>query len=85
MFSEPGRAGATPRRIAVNVDPREGDPGRLSIADFQSAVTRLKETGRSEGRGEARPQEDQQHLWQYALALLVVLLAVEGIVAGRTV
>ena len=85
VFNEPGRTGAPPRRIAINVDPREGDPGRLSAEDFQSAVTRLKAVGRSEALGEARQQEDQQHLWQYALALLAVLLAVEGIVASRTV
>ena len=33
------------RRIAVNVDPREADPARLSADEFQSAVTRLKDAG----------------------------------------
>ena len=50
-----------PRQIAINVDPREADPARISVEDFQSAVTRLKERGRVEARVEARQQEDRQH------------------------
>ncbi len=72
------------RRIAINVDPRESDPARISIDDFQSAVTRLKDVGASDARVEARQQEDRQHLWQYALALMVIALATEGFLAGRT-
>lgn len=86
-FSAPApaaRTAAAARRVAVNVDPREADPARMSLDDFQSAVTRLKDTRGSETRIEARQQEDRQHLWQYALALMVVLLGVEGIVASRT-
>jgi hypothetical protein len=78
------RPGAAPRRIAVNVDPRETDPSRLSVDDFQSAVTRMKESGASSVRVEARQQEDRQHLWQYALALMAVLLVAEGLLAART-
>ena len=77
-----GAGGA--RTIAVNVDPRESDPARLSVDDFQSAVTRLKDAGGPETRGEARQQEDQQHLWQYALAAMAILLAAEGMLAART-
>jgi hypothetical protein len=77
-------AGRVPRRIAVNVDPRESDPARMSVADFQSAVTRLKEEGASDARVEARQQEDRQHLWQYVLALALLMLAAEGAVASRT-
>lgn len=72
------------RAIAINVDPRESDPARLSVDDFQSAVTRLKDAGGSETRGEARQQEDEQHLWQYALAAMAILLAAEGVLAART-
>jgi hypothetical protein len=73
----------TPRRIAVNADPRESDPSRVTVEEFQSAVTRLKDAGMA-ARVEARQQEDRQHLWQYALALMVMTLAVEGFVASRT-
>ena len=68
----------------MNVDPREADPGRLSIDEFQSAVTRLKDAGASEARVEARQQEDRQHLWQYALVLMAGLLVAEGVLAART-
>lgn len=73
-----------PRQIAINVDPREADPARISVEDFQSAVTRLKSEAGFEARVEARQQEDRQHLWQYALALMAVFLAIEGLLAART-
>ncbi|MBI3492068.1 MAG: VWA domain-containing protein [Acidobacteria bacterium] len=78
------RPGAAARRVAINVDPREADPARMSLDDFQSAVTRLKPEGVSAARGESRQQEDRQHLWQYVLAAMALTLAVEGIVASRT-
>jgi len=84
MLDSTARGAGGVRAIAVNVDPRESDPARLSIDDFQSAVTRLKDTGGVETRGEARQQEDQQHLWQYALAAMAILLAAEGVLAART-
>jgi hypothetical protein len=73
-----------PRRIAVNVDPREADAARISVEDFQSAVTRMKEAGAPAARVEARQQEDRQHLWQYALAVMALLLIAEGLLAART-
>jgi Aerotolerance regulator N-terminal/von Willebrand factor type A domain len=79
-----GRPGVPPRRIAVNVDPRESDPARLSTDDFQSAVTRLKDAAPSEARIEAREQEDRQHMWQFLILAMVLMLVVEGMVASRT-
>jgi hypothetical protein len=76
----PGRT----RRVAVNVDPREGDPARISADEFQSAVTRLKDVGASEARVEATQQEDRQHLWQFVLLAMLALLTLEGLVASRT-
>ncbi len=70
--------------MAVNVDPRESDPARMSAADFQSAVARLKDEGISEARVEARQQEERQHLWQYVLATMLGLLVVESAIASRT-
>jgi hypothetical protein len=83
-LNDAARAGGGARTIAVNVDPRETDPARLSAEEFQSAVTRLKDAGGVETRGEAREQEDQQHLWRYALAAMALLLAAEGVLAART-
>ena len=79
-----GAAPAVPRRVAVNVDVRESNPARLTPDDFQSAVTRLKDLGATEARTGAVEQEDRQQLWRYALALLALLVAVEGVVASRT-
>ncbi len=68
----------------MNVDPRESDPARLSAAEFEAAVTRLKDAGAAESSIEARQQEDRQHLWRYALGLMIAVLVLEGIVASRT-
>ena len=82
-IADAGASSTRRRRVAINVDPREGDPGRLSEADFQAAVTRLKDVGASQARVQATEQEDRQHLWQYALAVMLVALAFEGVVASR--
>ena len=105
-------------RVAVNVDPRESETGRISVEEFEAAITRLnspeplrsakavsnsagggpparmvnspeparmvKDIGVGEGRVDAQQLEDRQHLWQYLLALMVAMLAVEGFVASRT-
>jgi len=84
VVADSARPGSKPRPVAINVDPREVDPARLSVEEFQSAVTRLKDVTVSEARVEARQQEDRQHLWQYALALMALLLAAEGLLAART-
>jgi hypothetical protein len=80
----PAAIAGVSRTIALNVDPRESNPSRLSADEFQSAVTRLKDQGATATRGEAQEQEDQQHLWRYALAAMAVLLAAEGVLAART-
>jgi hypothetical protein len=78
----PGGSDDNIRRVVVNVDPRETDPARLTVEEFQGAVTRdIDAPGR---RLQAGQQEDDQHLWQYALILMIVALAVEGVIAGRT-
>jgi hypothetical protein len=84
MLDAAARGARGGRAIAVNVDARESNPARLSIDDFQSAVTRLKDSRGLEARGEARQQEDEQHLWRYALAAMAILLAAEGVLAART-
>jgi hypothetical protein len=80
----PPAAGGEPRRVAVNVDPAESDPGRLTVPEFQAAVTRLQDAARSEGFVKDRQQENRQHLWQYVLGFMLAALLVESIVAGRT-
>jgi hypothetical protein len=77
-------AGVPEQRVAINVDPRESEPARLSAGDFQAAVAKLKPVAAAAMKVEARQQEDLQHLWQYVIVLLILTLAVEGIVASRT-
>ena len=76
--------GAPERRIAVNVDPVEANPARLTPDEFQAAVTRLHDAARTEGRIEDRQQEESQHLWQWALAAMLAAMLVESVVASRT-
>lgn len=70
--------------VAVNVDPDESNPSRLSVAEFEEAVTWLQDVGRVEARLEDRQAEERQHFWQYVLMLMIVLMVVEGFVAART-
>jgi len=81
-----GAAGAPgSRRAVINVDPGESEPARISADEFGSAIARLKDAGAAETRAAESGRESSQHVWQYLLGAMMVLLAVEGVVAGRTV
>jgi von Willebrand factor type A domain/Aerotolerance regulator N-terminal len=80
----PATGTARPRRVAINVDPAESEPARISAEEFESAITRLKEAGAVEARNVERSRESSQHFWQYLLAAMMVTLAAEGVVARRT-
>jgi len=82
--ASPRRPGAPARKIVVNVDSRESDPSRIPAAEFQAAVTQLKDAGNAQALAGVIEQEAAQHLWQFLLALMVATLAVEGIVAARS-
>jgi len=75
--------GAAPRLVAVNVDPAEADPTRLTAEEFQTAVSRLQDGAEVEQHVEARQREESQHLWQYVLAVMIAMLIVESAVATR--
>lgn len=90
----PGLEGLTPgvmtlendarsRRVAINVDPRESDPARMSADDFKAGVSRLNASAARQAGSETRDQEDGQRLWQYALLMMVVSLAAEGMLGRR--
>jgi hypothetical protein len=88
--SLPGEAGRTPgvieltgRRVVVNVDPRESDPSRTSVDQFKASVSRLAAGAERQAGAEAQQREDGQRLWQYALLLMVVSLAAEGMLGRR--
>jgi hypothetical protein len=71
------------RRVVVNVDPRESDPSPTTQEAFQASVSRLAAGGSQQGGAESREREDGQRLWQYALLLMVVSLAAEGMLGRR--
>jgi hypothetical protein len=75
---------APSRTVAVNVDAREADPARLTAEEFRSAVTHMNDAASTDTHVEARQQEDRQHLWQYAIALMAIALVAEGWLAART-
>ena len=75
--------GAGRRWAAVNVSPREVDPTRMSEAEFGAAITRLQEAARTEGQIGDRQREGRQHIWQYLLAAMLAIMAVESLVGMR--
>jgi hypothetical protein len=87
IVTMPDSSKTRPRRVVVNVDPRESEPARISVAEFQAAVAHLKDQGAAANSANvaAADQEGRQHLWQYLLGVMLVALTVEGTVASRTV
>ena len=71
------------RRVAVNIDPRESDPARITADAFRAGLTRLKVAAAQQARAQAREREENQRLWQYGLLLMIVSLAAEGMVGRR--
>ena len=69
--------------MAVNVDPRESDPARITADTFRAGITRLNVAAAQQARAEAREREDSQRLWQYGLLLMIVSLAAEGMIGRR--
>jgi hypothetical protein len=55
----------------------------MSEADFQASITRLKDAGAQNARADVMEQESRQHLWQYLLAAMIIVLMAEGVVATR--
>jgi hypothetical protein len=70
-------------RVAVNVDPRESDPARITADAFRTGVTRLNATAARQARAQAREREENQRLWQYGLLLMAASLIAEGVVGRR--
>jgi hypothetical protein len=74
--------GGIPGPVAVNVDPRESDLTRMTEDEFRRSIAFRKDNGVTQASLESQ-QEDRQQLWWYAIAMMLVALAFEGIVAGR--
>ncbi|MFN7982886.1 MAG: VWA domain-containing protein [Vicinamibacterales bacterium] len=80
IVPSPGGSGSL---LAVNVDPAESDPARLSTDDFATAVTTLGKGAQSGVALQNQEQEERQHIWQYGLAAMLLVLALESVVAAR--
>jgi hypothetical protein len=76
--------GRAANMVAVNVDPAESDPGRLTAEEFQSAVATLGGAAQAGAALQAREQEERQHIWQYVLTIMLALMLGETYVATRT-
>ena len=79
----PTPAGGGTRWAAVNVDPGELDPTRMSEAEFGAAITRLQDAARLDSQRDDRQREERQHIWQYLLVAMLVIMAVESLVGMR--
>lgn len=79
----PASDGRTGRRVAVNVDPRESDPTRMTDEAFRAGVARLHASATRQTRERARDDENDQRLWQYALLMMTVALVAEGLLGRR--
>jgi hypothetical protein len=71
------------RRVAVNIDPRESDPARMSGDAFQAGIPRLDAAGAQQAGRAAGPQEPGQRLWWYGLLLMLVTLTAESVLGRR--
>jgi hypothetical protein len=77
-------AGGLSRRVAINVDPAETDPARLTAEQLEAAVTRVPGGVAPQRPIEDAQREEGQRLWQYLLAVMLVAMLVESLVAART-
>ena len=75
--------GPASRLVAINVDPAETDPGRLTPDEFQTAVIRMSDAAPAAAAAQAREREERQHIWQYVLAVMIAMLVMESVVAAR--
>jgi hypothetical protein len=73
------------RRVIVNVDPKESELDRMSAADFEAFIARLKDAAEDHERADVKAQEERQHLWQYLAGAVALVLFVEGMAAARAI
>jgi hypothetical protein len=71
------------RRVAVNLDPRESDPARMTAAAFTASVRRIPAAAPAVQRHRLESAESSQALWRYGLMVMLAALVLEGILARR--
>jgi hypothetical protein len=72
----------TATTVAVNVNPAESDPARITLADFEKTVVRLKELNAVEAPHQS--EQERQTIWRYLLLTVLLALVAESFVASRT-
>lgn len=73
----------TGRRVAINVDPRESNLARVTPAEFDKAIPRIREAAARSIPAEAHERERAQGYWRYGLMTMLAALALEGLVGRR--
>jgi hypothetical protein len=71
------------RRVAINLDPRESDPARMTPATFSTAIRRTAPSAPAAHRRKIEAAESSQALWRYGLMLMLLALVLEGSLAAR--
>ena len=69
--------------VAVNVDPGENDPVRMTPAAFVAAVPRSRDAAPVATATDAGTREHEQSLWRYGLLLMLAALVVESAIGRR--
>jgi hypothetical protein len=83
-FASVEGAGGVRARVAVNVEPAESTPERLTPAEFEAPISRVKQDRAAGVDPGVQQQEERQHVWQYVLGVMVAMLVVESFVGSRT-
>jgi hypothetical protein len=83
-FAAVEAAGGVPARVSVNVDPAESTPARLTAAEFEAPISRVKRERAGAVDQAVQQHEERQHVWQYVLGVMVAMLVVESFVGSRT-
>ena len=71
------------QEVAVNVDPDEGDTGRITREIFADRVQKSPPGGGQVVAVQARQAEARQNYWQYGLLVMIAALVAESFV-GRS-
>ncbi len=79
----PARPGGQPRHLVVNVDVRESDPTPTGADGFLAAITRLRAEAVEQQRVDQQAREQDQRLWEVALAAVLAALIGESALGRR--
>lgn len=73
---------ASGRHAAINLDPRESDPARMTADAFNAGVRRTASPAVTDLRARARSEEAGQAFWRYGLVLMLVALLADALLAS---